>query len=119
MLIIARQVIIGFSITAYLMLMLLALHYLTVHDVRRTNVVNVVDDGLLAFVRHRIISWKPTRRLEYAMGKLVLILSDTQLVTLSVSSRPVTRSFNVAFRRITGRSWYSSHGLVASLSSRP
>lgn len=74
-------VILGFSITAYLTLALLILHYLTVHDVQRTAVVNVVDNGLLTFFRHRAISWKPSRRFEYAMEKSVLILSDTQLVT--------------------------------------
>ncbi|KAH7062874.1 hypothetical protein BKA63DRAFT_587235 [Paraphoma chrysanthemicola] len=74
-------VILGFSITAYLTLLLLFLHYLTVHNVRRTNVANAVDEGVLTFLRNRVISWKPSRRFEYAMEKSVLILSDTQLVT--------------------------------------
>ncbi|KAH7070960.1 hypothetical protein FB567DRAFT_455484 [Paraphoma chrysanthemicola] len=74
-------VILGFSITAYLTLLLLLLHYFTVHNVRRTNVANAVDEGVLTFVRNRLISWKPSRRFEYAMEKSVLILSDTQLVT--------------------------------------
>ncbi|KAF1913336.1 hypothetical protein BDU57DRAFT_504437 [Ampelomyces quisqualis] len=74
-------VILGFSITAYLTLILLVMHYFTVHDARRTRVVNAVDDGLLTFVRQRLISWEPSRRFEYAMEKSVLILSDTQLVT--------------------------------------
>ncbi|KAF2035131.1 hypothetical protein EK21DRAFT_84759 [Setomelanomma holmii] len=74
-------VILGFSITAYLTLVLLLLHYLTVHNVRRTSVINAVDNGLLTFVRHRVISWKPSQRFEYAMEKSVLILSDTQLTT--------------------------------------
>jgi hypothetical protein len=78
---ILNQVILGLSITAYLTLVLLAVHYLTVHNVRRKNLVNVVDDGLLTFFRHQMISWKPSRRFEYAMEKSVLILSDTQLVT--------------------------------------
>ncbi|KAF2824453.1 hypothetical protein CC86DRAFT_296718 [Ophiobolus disseminans] len=74
-------VILGFSIMAYFTLVLLILHYLTVHNVRRTDIVNVVDDGLLSFFRQRLISWKPSRRFEYAMERSVLILSDTQLVT--------------------------------------
>jgi hypothetical protein len=53
MLIIPHQVIVGFSLTAYHTLILFILHYLIVHDVRRTNVVNVIDDGLLAFIRTR------------------------------------------------------------------
>jgi hypothetical protein len=55
------------------------LHYFTVHAVRRDS--NVVDNGLLTFIRHRISPWRPSRRFEYAMEKSVLILSDTQLVT--------------------------------------
>jgi hypothetical protein len=78
---VTHQVILGFSITAYLTLGLLIVHYLTVHNVRSRNFVNVVDDVLLTFFRHQVISWKPSRRFEYAMEKSVLILSDTQLVT--------------------------------------
>jgi hypothetical protein len=78
---VTHQVILGFSITAYITLGLLTVHYLTVHNVRSRNVVNVVVEGLLTFFRHRKISWKPSRRFEYAMEKSVLILSETQLVT--------------------------------------
>lgn len=74
-------VILGFSITAYLTLLLLILHYLTVHNVRHTDVVNVVDDGVLTFFRRRVMAWKPSRRFQHAMEKSVLILSDTQLIT--------------------------------------
>jgi hypothetical protein len=76
-----HQVILGFSATAYLTLVLLAVHYLTVHDVRHTYLANVVDNDLLTFFRHRVISWKPSRCFEYAMEKSVLILLGTQLVT--------------------------------------
>lgn len=59
---------------------------MTVHNVRRTSsngcdYVNAVDNGILTFVRGRIISWQPSRRFEYAMEKSVLILSDLNLVT--------------------------------------
>ncbi|KAH7120800.1 hypothetical protein B0J11DRAFT_438088 [Dendryphion nanum] len=79
-------VILGFSLTAYLTLALLVLHYFTVHDYRRTNAkggehVNCVDRGVISFVRVCMFSWRPSRRFEYAMEKAVLILSDTQLVT--------------------------------------
>ncbi|PSN68909.1 hypothetical protein BS50DRAFT_632753 [Corynespora cassiicola Philippines] len=79
-------VILGFSITAYLTLALLILHYLTVYDPCRKVAkgqfyVNEIDRGLLAFVRGRVTAWTPTRRFEYAMEKSVLILSDTQVVT--------------------------------------
>lgn len=62
------------------------LHYITVHEWRRTNskgktYFNIVDRGFLTFMRKRIIAWTPSRRFEYAMEKAVLLLSDTQLVT--------------------------------------
>jgi hypothetical protein len=76
-----HQVILGFSATAHLTLVLLAVHYLTVHDVRHTYLANVVDNDLLTLFRHRVISWKPSRCFEYAMEKSALILSGTQLVT--------------------------------------
>ncbi|KAI8938423.1 hypothetical protein NX059_004316 [Plenodomus lindquistii] len=79
-------VVLGFSISAYLTIILLLLHYLTVHDFERANsqgrrYANPVDHGILSFVRGRLISWTPSRRFEYAMEKSVLILSDLNLVT--------------------------------------
>lgn len=67
--------ILGFSITAYLTLVVLVLHYITVYDYRRRNLkgkyyVNPVDRGTLIFLRERILSWKPSRRFEYAMEKV-------------------------------------------------
>lgn len=66
--------------------MLLILHYITVHDVRRINTrgneyTSPLDKGILTFVRQRVISWTPSKRFEYAMEKCVLILSDLNLVT--------------------------------------
>lgn len=52
-----------------------------IHDPRSKKYVNRVDDGIIKFFRGRILSWRPSRRLEYAMEKSVLILSDTELVT--------------------------------------
>lgn len=82
----ATQVILGFSITAYLTVALLIFHYITVYNPQRVGsggqeYENPVDRGILEFVRQRIIAWSPRRRFEYAMEKSVLILSDTQLVT--------------------------------------
>ncbi|KAF1843356.1 uncharacterized protein K460DRAFT_289947 [Cucurbitaria berberidis CBS 394.84] len=79
-------VILGFSITAYLTLALLILHYITIHNVHRTDskgeeYISPVDRGILSFVRKRLISWSPSKRFEYAMEKSVLILSDLNLVT--------------------------------------
>ncbi|CAO2652751.1 Nn.00g021620.m01.CDS01 [Neocucurbitaria sp. VM-36] len=79
-------VILGFSVSAYLTLALLILHYVTVHNVRRTNrrgkeYINPVDRGVLTFIREQVISWSPSKRFEYAMEKSVLILSDLNLVT--------------------------------------
>ena len=75
-----------FSITAYLTLALLILHYVTVHDYHRTNgrgkeYSNPIDRSVLIFIRQRVFAWTPSRRFEYAMEKAVLILSDAQLVT--------------------------------------
>ncbi|KAF2662386.1 hypothetical protein K491DRAFT_709756 [Lophiostoma macrostomum CBS 122681] len=79
-------VILGFSITAYLTLALLVLHYVTVHEYHRTNgrgkeYSNPIDRGVITFIRQRVFAWSPTRRFVYAMEKAVLILSDAQLVT--------------------------------------
>lgn len=57
--------ILGFSITAYLTVFLLVFHYLTVYNPRKVGEVarpyiNSVDQGLLNFVRGRLISWKPS-----------------------------------------------------------
>lgn len=76
----------GFSLSAYLTLLLLILHYVTVHnvqtvDTRGVEYINSIDRGLLTFIRERIISWAPSRRFEYAMEKSVLILCDLNLVT--------------------------------------
>ncbi|KAF2714203.1 ArfGap-domain-containing protein [Pleomassaria siparia CBS 279.74] len=79
-------VILGFSITAYLTLLLLILHYATVYDARRSSkrgdvYINVVDEGVLTYMRGTIIRYYPSQRFEIAMEKSVLILSDTQLIT--------------------------------------
>jgi hypothetical protein len=50
-------------------------------DTRGNSYINAVDHGVLTFIRSRLISWKPSRRFEYAMEKSVLILSDLDLVT--------------------------------------
>lgn len=76
----------GFSLSAYLTLLLLILHYVTVHNVRAADTrgieqINSIDRGVLTFIRERIISWAPSRRFEYAMEKSVLILCDLNLVT--------------------------------------
>jgi hypothetical protein len=80
------QVVLGFSITAYLTLAMLAVHYIAIHNYRRKTpkgkqYENPVDREILLFVRERLMTWRPSRRFEYAMEKAVLILSDTQLVT--------------------------------------
>ncbi|OAL47847.1 ArfGap-domain-containing protein [Pyrenochaeta sp. DS3sAY3a] len=79
-------VIMGFSLSAYLTLLLLILHYVTVHNIRAADTrgieqINSIDRGVLTFIRERIISWAPSRRFEYAMEKSVLILCDLNLVT--------------------------------------
>ncbi|KAF2271493.1 ArfGap-domain-containing protein [Westerdykella ornata] len=76
----------GFSITAYLSLVLLVLHYITVYDFHQKGphgrqYVNVVDCGILTYLREHTRSWKPSKRFEYALEKAVLIISDTTLVT--------------------------------------
>lgn len=86
MLIVAFQVILGFSVTAYLTLLLLILHYVTVYDPRRVSsrgkaYTNPVDRDILTYLRERVITYSPSRRFEVAMEKSVLILSDAQLVT--------------------------------------
>jgi hypothetical protein len=94
------------------------MHYFTVHDARRTGVINAVDDGLLTFVRQRIISWEPSRRFEYGMEKCVLILSDTQLVTGLAFWLLGTRNSNAVFLPTIGKPWSSLHGSPAFLSFR-
>ncbi|KAI4657181.1 uncharacterized protein J4E79_007797 [Alternaria viburni] len=79
-------VILGFSISAYLTLLLLIIHYITVHNVHQAKITsnthtNAVDHRVLTFIRSRIFSWTPSRRFQYAIEKSVLILSDLNLVT--------------------------------------
>jgi hypothetical protein len=59
------QVILGFSITAYLTVVLLLFHYVFVYDPRRIGTrgqeyINPVDRGNLTFIRDRVVSWTPT-----------------------------------------------------------
>jgi hypothetical protein len=86
LLIFAAQVILGLSLSAYLTLLFLILHYVTVYDPRQSSskgkvYINPVDRGTLNYLRAHIVTHRPSRRFEIAMDKSVLILSDTQLVT--------------------------------------
>ncbi|KAE8845241.1 hypothetical protein PTNB85_03506 [Pyrenophora teres f. teres] len=79
-------VIVGFSMSAYLTLLMLLLHYITIFDLGNTGnehaaPVNSVDYGVLTWLRSHIISWRPSRRFNNAMEKSVLILGDLNVVT--------------------------------------
>ncbi|RMZ73318.1 Vanillyl-alcohol oxidase [Pyrenophora seminiperda CCB06] len=72
--------------SAYLTLLMLLLHYITIFDIRskssdRAGPVNTVDYGILTWLRSRIMSWTPSRRFDKAMEKSVLILGDLNVVT--------------------------------------
>ncbi|KAH9868865.1 hypothetical protein J1614_007940 [Plenodomus biglobosus] len=118
-------VVLGFSISAYLTIALLMLHYLTVHDFERTNsrgsqYINSIDRGILTFVRGRIISWKPSKRFEYAMEKSVLILSDLNLVTglgLLIAAYSQVRCGISAYhwQIMVFEAWFASFSFVSAM----
>lgn len=118
-------VVLGFSISAYLTIALLMLHYLTVHDFERINsrgdkYVNSIDRGILTFVRGRIILWKPSKRFEYAMEKSVLILSDLNLVTgigLLIAAYSQVRCGLSAYhwQIMVFEAWFASFSFVSAM----